>query len=275
MIIGIGNQQHAHYAGPVHAVRPAWKTVLLLLLLSSTACESEKTGNSVTVAVAANFLTTAQELVADFEASSGLHVQLVSASTGVLHAQIINGAPFDVLLAADQNSPQRLEADGRSVAGSRFVYAVGALSFCRANGEQPVADGLAVLNNNFAGRLAIANPAVAPYGLAAEQVLATLELPADFPQRLVKGENVTQTYAMVATGSVDYGLVARASVFGDGTRDPASCWPVPTRLHAPLRQEAVLLSRAAAKPAAAAFMTFLQSSAAQALIARHGYGVEP
>lgn len=274
MIIGRDIHNSAQCAKSVHTVLPVWRAVLLLLLLAAAGCDTDQNSDTVTIAIAANFLSTAQELVAIFETSNSSRAKLVSASTGALYAQIVNGAPFDVLLAADQNSPQQLESAGYALAGSRFVYAVGALSFCSADNEHIMRDDFAVLSNNFDGRLAIANPAVAPYGQAAEQVLATLSLPADFPKRIVKGESVIQAYTFVATGSVDYGFVARASVVGDHARNPASCWDVPAGLHTPLRQDAVLLSRAAGNPAAAAFIAFLKSSAAQAVIVRHGYGVE-
>lgn len=237
-------------------------------------CGDAPSTNAVTVAVAANFLSTAGELVADFESDGRYTVKLVSASTGALYAQVNNGAPFDVLLAADQERPRRLESEGLAVNGSRFVYALGALSLCSRDAQQPMNDGAAVLTGDFSGRLAIANPAIAPYGVAAEEVLASLQLADRFSQRLVKAESVAQAYVMLATGNVDYGFVARASVINDPARNPVSCWSVPAALHSPLRQEAVLLKRAADNAAAEAFVNYLAGPAAEQIITRHGYGIE-
>ena len=248
--------------------------LLVLFCLFASGCGDTPSTNTATVAVAANFLSAAGELVADFESNSQYTVKLVSASTGALYAQIKNGAPFDVLLAADQERPRRLESEGLAVTGSRFVYALGALSLCSRDAELPLIDGASELQGDFSGRLAIANPAVAPYGVAAEEVLAALQLADRLSQSLVKAESVAQAYVMVATGNVDYGFVARASVINDPVRNPASCWSVPASLHSPLRQEAVLLKRAADNKAAVAFVRYLAGPDAELIIKRHGYDIE-
>lgn len=230
------------------------RAALLLLLL--TALPARAAG--VLVAVASNFAEPAGEIAAGFEAATGHRVILSAGATGALYARIVNGAPYDVLLAADAERPARLEAEGRAVPGSRFTYAVGRLVLWSPDPER-IADGPAAIAA-MTGRLAIAHPDLAPYGAAAAEMLAALGL--DPP--LVRGENVGQAYALVATGNAELGLVAAAQLrHGEGSR-----WLVPADLHAPIRQDAVLLRDG---PAARAFLDWLRGPEAAAVIAAWGY----
>ncbi len=218
----------------------------------------------VTVAAAANFATTAEALIADFKARGGDEVTLVLGSTGKIYAQIVSGAPYDVFLSADAARPARLLEDGL-VVGGPVTYALGTLVLVRD--ERLRETGLdAVLTSGE--RLAIADPAVAPYGLAAQEVLDPLR-GGDWRDGLVLGESVGQAFAFVATGNAPAGLVGLAQALErpEGLR----ITPVPPERHTPIRQDAVLLARAAENEAARAFFDYLGSAEAQVIIAAAGY----
>ena len=220
-----------------------------------------------TVAAATNFVPVLHALIAKFEAESGHGLKLVPGSTGKLYAQIRHGAPFDVFLAADQERPRLLEADGGAVAGSRFTYAEGRLVLIRAGGG-PV-DFAGLMDGGFR-KLALANPKLAPYGLAAEQALRHAGVWERVAARLVYGENIGQSYTLVATGNADAGMVALSQVMGVAPQ-PAF-WPVPSEWHQPIRQDAVLVQRGEGNPAAEGFLAFLRSPPGREIIRDFGYG---
>ena len=205
------------------------------------------TAGEVTVAHAANFTRPLKAIAAAFTAETGHDVRAISGSTGLLYAQILRGAPFDVFLAADTERPARLAAQGRGQAP--FAYAYGRLVLLGG-------DRLALKRTDLHA-VAIANPDVAPYGRAALETLQALG--ANPP--LVYGENVAQAYAMVASGSAQLGLIARSHAGGEG-------WLVPSELHSPIRQDAIRLTEA---PEDEAFLAFLQSPAAREIIQSFGY----
>lgn len=244
-------------------------TIFGLMLVSATAPAEIP----VRVAVASNFAAAANALAEAFEADGGERIVTSAASTGKLFAQISNGAPFDVLLAADVERPERLEATGLAVPGSRFTYAVGQLVvWSRDPGLAAGGCRDAVLAATTA-RIAIANPRTAPYGEAARQSLVALGVWETVRPRLVFGENVAQTLQFVATGNATLGFVAAAQV-GDADLPAATCvWRVPADYHAPIEQQAVLLTRAADNNAAIAFLDFLKSEEARAMIRDFGYGI--
>jgi molybdate transport system substrate-binding protein len=223
------------------------------------------------VAVASSFADTMQVLAERFEASSGQHVVLVAGSTGKLAAQIENGAPFEVLVAADSETPARLEAAGLAVEGTRVTYALGKLVLFSAQ-RGYVDERGAVLSSGTYRHLAIANPRLAPYGAAALQVLGTLGLLDSVRSRLVAGESVAQAYQFVASGSAELGFVALSLLVSEAGSCPASCWLVPPALYAPLRQDAVVIA-AGRKPEAAALVAYLTSASARAWIATRGFDV--
>lgn len=224
-------------------------------------------GADVLVAVAANFVRPAERIVDDFVEMHGAHVALVAGSTGKLYAQIRNGAPFDVFLAADQRRPALLEDEGFALAGSRFTYAVGRLALW--SGREGVEVHADMLRRGDFRKLAIANPELAPYGLAAREVLSRLGSPAWAQERLVTAESVGQAFALAATGNADLGLVAAAQAQRAGH---GSLWLVPESLHEPIRQDAVMLARSRDNAIAAAFVAFLRTDA-RGVIASLGYGV--
>ncbi len=223
----------------------------------------------VLAAVASNFALPAQALAAEFERATSHTVSISAGATGKLYAQIVQGAPFDVLLAADAWRPERLEVEGHAVAGSRFTYAIGLLSLWSPRTDAFGDDPVAYLRAGGFRRLALANPDLAPYGSAAREVLEHLGLQGEFADRIVVAENLGQAHAMVDTGNADAGFLARAQVIGRA----GSHWSVPEAMHTPIAQQALLLKRAAENRAAAGFLSFLRTEAARRAIARSGYGL--
>lgn len=246
---------------------------LALVLVGSLPASSADTDEAL-IAVASNFAETAATLEADFESSSGHALRLATGSTGTLYAQIVRGAPFDALLAADRARPVRLEAEGHGVPGSRFTYAIGRLALWSPDPDRIGADGLATLRAGRFEHLAIAHPELAPYGRAARQALRHFGLWEALAPRIARGQNVGQAFSMVATGTAPLGLVARASAASPRNERPGSRWDVPAVAHDPIRQDALLLEAGAKNPAARAFLVFLRSGDARRVIERFGYGVE-
>lgn len=242
----------------------AARAILLLLLLAPA---PSALAARVTVAVAANFAATAERIAEAFTSAQGHEVVLIAGSTGKHYAQVVAGAPFDVLLAADRARPERLEQDGLAVAGSRFTYARGRLALWSPRAGRVDANG-AVLGSGEFRHLALANPRLAPYGLAAQQVLTGLGLWESLQPRLVFGESVGQAFGFVRSGAAELGLVALSQVLVAAGED-GSTWIVPESLHAPIEQQAVLLRDAAESRA---FLAFLRGETAGAIIAASGYG---
>ena len=227
----------------------------LWILVALLAAPSAASAEQALIAVATNFKETAEELKREFEADGGHRITFTAGSTGKLYAQIVHGAPFDAFLAADRERPRRLEKEGRAVNGSRFTYAVGRLTLwsrdpglVRAGGE--------VLHSGDFRKIAVANPRLAPYGVAAEQVLVKLGLLGKLKPRMVIGENVGQAFALAATGAAELGFVALSSILSNGGPEGGSRWDVPSDLYTPIRQDAVLLERAEDNSAAAEFPEF-------------------
>ena len=223
-------------------------------------------------AVATNFAHAMSPLSEAFAQESTHSVRVVTGSTGKLYAQVVAGAPFDVLLAADQERPERLQAEGLAVAGSRFTYATGRIVLWSADPVLLQDDAVAVLSRGHFRRLAIANPSLAPYGVAAQQVLEQLGLWAQIRPRIVMGENVGQAHAMVATGNAELGFIALSALTAATAGPGGSAWEVPPALYEPIRQDAALLGRAQDNPAARALLSFLRSPAARHIIRKQGYG---
>jgi len=232
-------------------------------------CGLTASAESVTIAVAANFLSPLKALEAEFKAATTHEVIIVAGSTGQLYAQIINSAPFDVLLAADQARPERLVREGFADADTRFTYAIGRLALWTRHPTLRDQLSLELLGRDEFRWLAIANPELAPYGQAARQTLETMGLWEALQSRLVQGQNIAQTFAMVDTGNAELGLVALSQALEHAAS--AAHVVVPATWHEPIRQDAILLQRARDNLAAIAFVQFMQSSAASRLLQRFGY----
>jgi molybdate transport system substrate-binding protein len=224
----------------------------------------------VSIAVAANFTAPMQRIAAQFEKDTGHKAVLSSASTGRLYAQIKNGAPFDILLAADDKTPARLIEEGHTVAGSHFTYAIGKLVLWSKDSNRVDADGQ-VLRSAAFDRIAVAEPKLAPYGAAAVEVMSRLGVWEALQPKAVYGESIAQTYQFVASRNAQLGFVAMAQVYADGRISEGSAWVVPSNLYTPIRQDAVLLRRAANNSAAKALMDYLRTDQALAIIRAFGY----
>ena len=243
----------------------------LLALLALVACGAAQ-ANDVQVAVAANFTAPMQKIAAAFEHDTGHKAVLAFGATGKFYAQIVNGAPFEVLLAADDETPAKLEAEHRTVPGTRFTYATGKLVLWSAQDGYVDGQGQVLKTGDFA-HLAIANPKTAPYGAAAVETLHKLHVYERVQGRLVQGENIAQAYQFVGTGNAALGFVALSQVWRDGTFTSGSGWIVPENLHAPIRQDAVILAKGAANPAAKALEDYLKSDKAKDIIRSYGYAL--
>ena len=226
----------------------------------------------VSVAVAANFTAPMQKIALAFEAETGHKAVLAFGSTGTLYAQIRNGAPFQILLAADDETPLKIEKEGLGVGGSRFTYAIGKLVLWS---KQPglVDDKGEVLRSGRFQRIALANPKLAPYGAAAMETMTKLGVAQALQPKFVQGENIAQTYQFVFTENAQLGFVALSQVYVDGKIANGSAWVVPAGLHEPIQQDAILLTKGNNNLAAAALMQFLRSERAKFLILAHGYAL--
>ena len=224
---------------------------------------------SARIAVASNFRDAALEIGAAFRVASGHEVAFSFGSTGQLFAQIAHGAPFDALLAADRERAARIVGQGLGVAGSSFTYAEGRIVLFSADDGLDV--GPEALKEGDFERLAIADPASAPYGKAAVQVLQALDRFEALQALIVRGLNVAQAYQFVQTGNAELGFVALSQVVGHSA---GSRWIVPVSMHSPIAQDAVLLEQGATNEAAKAFLAFLRGARAKSIVAEFGYGSE-
>ena len=253
----------------------------------------------VQVAVAANFALPLAKVSAGFSSATGHTLKIAAGATGKFYSQIVAGAPFEVLIAADAETPKKLVSEGHAVAGSDFTYAIGKLVLWSAKPDFVDRQG-AVLGSGRFAHLAIASPKVAPYGAAALQVIRVRGLTDALAPKLVTGQSIAQAFQFVATGNAELGFVALSQVIAAGPAQgdrralggpestasdrpaslpgmpvPGSYWLVPQALYDEIRQDAVLLQRGAGNPAAKALLAYLKSPAAQQVIKSFGYGIDP
>ena len=238
---------------------------LAMLLLSPLVRADE-----VQVAVAANFTAPMKAIVAEFEKATGHKAQLSFGATGKFYAQIRNGAPFQVFLSADDETPAKLEQEGLAEPGSRFTYAVGTLVLWSSRPDFVDAKGEVLSRGAFA-HLAVANPKLAPYGAAALETLDKLNLASTLQAKFVQGENIAQTHQFVMSGNAELGFVALSQVMKDGRIASGSAWIVPAEMHRPIRQDAVILAPGRDNAAANALLRFLRGRPALAIIRAYGY----
>ena len=243
-------------------------TAIILTLLGAALAHADE----VQVAVAANFTAPMQKIAAEFEKDTGHKTQLAFGATGKFYAQIKNGAPFEILLAADDTTPEKLEKEGAAVAGSRFTYAIGKLVLWSSKAGFVDGKGEILKKGDFK-HVSIANPKLAPYGAAAIETLTSLKLLDAIQPKFVQGENIAQTHQFVATGNAELGFVALSQVMKDGKIAEGSAWIVPADLHQPIRQDAVLLTNGKGKPAAEALMKYLTGDKARSVITSFGYAL--
>jgi molybdate transport system substrate-binding protein len=248
-------------------VRRSALVAALVLLAAGLAARAS--AGETQVAVAANFTAPAKEIAAAFAAATGHRAVLSFGSSGQFYAQMAHGAPYEVFLSADADRPKKAEQEGLAAPGTRFTYAVGRLVlFSRTPGLVDPAG--AVLKTGRFAHIAIADPAAAPYGAAAIQTMQKLGAYEALKPKIVQGSSITQAYQFVATGAAELGFVALSQVVNE---PGGSRWVAPAADHAPIDQQAVLLSTGRKNPAARAFLAFLKSPAAAAIIKRYGYEV--
>ncbi len=248
-----------------------WIAALVSVLIGSV---SDARADEALIAVATNFARTATALSIDFTQQTGHELRFSSGSTGVLHAQITQGAPFDALLSADSATAQRLESEGLGLVGTRFSYATGQLVLWSADQARIGEDGRAALVDPDVRHIAIANPLLAPYGTAARQALERLGLWESVQARIVMAENIGQTQALIATGAAELGFVAASGLVDPALSSPGSRWNVPQEFFDPIVQDALLLQHGRDNEAARSFLAFLRSEPAREIIRRHGYTVD-
>ncbi len=238
---------------------------VLLLILPGLGMAAEQ----LTIAVASNFQSTARQLATEFTEQSGVAVRISAGSTGKLYGQIVNGAPFDVFLAADTARPLLLEETGRAMPGSRFTYAIGTLLLWSR--DPSISDCRQALHELGDSKLAIANPDTAPYGRAAREFLRAEGLWDTVEPSLVTGENISQALQFAVNGGARLGLVASAQARSAGAVTATCSWPVPAASHAPILQQAVILRRTHNVKLALQFVEFLRGEHARSIIAASGY----
>ncbi len=228
--------------------------------------------DQVQAAVAANFIPPFREIAEEFQKATGHQVQISAGSSGKFYAQIKNGAPFEVFFSADDERPKRLEHEGLGVQGQRFTYAIGRLVLWSP--EPKLVNGEETLRNGTFNHLAMANPKTAPYGTAAMQVMQKLGVWESLQPRLVQGENLGQTIGFIDSGNAQLGFLALSQVMDPKLKGKGSRWDVPTSLHDPIRQDALLLTNGRNNAAAKALVEFMHGAQAQGIIQRYGYDSE-
>ena len=226
------------------------------------------------IAVASNFRLPAKALVREYSTRTGHEVRISSGSTGKLYAQIINGAPYAIFLAANSREPARLEQEGKVVSGSRFTYALGKLVLWSSDAGLLVNDPQKLLQEGRFKSLALANPQTAPYGEAGMQVLDILNPGGAGHYQIIRAENVSQAFQYAATGATRMGFIAYSQLLTSREPDKGSHWLVPQHLYSPILQQAVLLKTAADNTVAKDFLQFIQSTEGQHMITTFGYGVD-
>ncbi len=245
-------------------------TIKQLALLSAVMACSVLHAAEVSVAVASNFAQPLKKIAVEFEKDTGHKLSITPGATGKFYAQISNGAPFEVLIAADDETPAKLEKEGKAVAATRFTYATGRLVLWSPKAGM-VDDKGAVLKSGTFQYLAIANPKVAPYGLAAVQTMQKLGVLTLLEPKIVQGENIAQTQQFVFTGNAQIGFLALSQVYENGNLKSGSAWIVPENLHDQLRQDAVLLSAGKNSAAAVALLEYMRSDKVKKIIMSFGY----
>lgn len=238
---------------------------LLLAATGGTAAEAGQTN----VAVAANFTEAAREIGAAFKKRTGHDAVLSFGSSGQLYTQIAQDAPFQIMLSADEDRPGKLVRDGLAVPGSRFTYAVGKLVLWSRTID--VVKGEETLKSGAFNKISIANPTAAPYGAAAIEVMKALGIYDRLQPKIVQGNSIAQAFQFIDTTNAELGFVALSQLAGNAS---GSRWLAPQHLYTPIRQDAVLLKKAETHDAAVAFMTFLKSPEARAIIQKFGYAID-
>jgi molybdate transport system substrate-binding protein len=227
---------------------------------------------TVTVAAASDLTFAMNEMVANFEKATGCTVRLSLGSSGNFLTQIENGAPFDVFFSADIAYPKKLEGEGLAAPGSTYLYAIGKIVlWTRKDSRVDVSRGFAVLRDPAVQKIAIANPVHAPYGRAAEEALRKSGVYDAVKDRLVLGENISQTAEFVESGNADAGIVALSLVLSPAMKDKGRAWNIPENLYTPIQQGVVAVRAAANPKGSRQFLDYIKMPATAALLERYGF----
>lgn len=241
------------------------KLFLIILLSLSFQLQAAQ----IKVAVATNFSSAMSDIISQFEQNTAHTVVLITGSTGKLYAQIHNGAPFDAFFAADTKRPRQLELDNKIQPGSRFTYAIGKIVLWSPDPALIDTEGNVITSSSFR-HLAIANPKLAPYGRAAQQVIESKGVWNTLQGKIVRGENIGQTYHFVNSGNAELGFVALSQIKQNTVNQHGSFWLVPAELYEPIEQQAVQLTT---QPGVADFFQFVKSKASHHILSKYGYDV--
>jgi len=251
--------------------RRAVLTAFCALGLGAVAVRAQ--AEELRVAVAANFTAPMKQIAADFTAETGQEVKLSFGSTGKFYSQIVNGAPFEVLLAADDATPKKLLAEGQAIAGTAYTYAMGKLVLWSPKAGLVDDQGKVLSDPSKFAHLSIANPKLAPYGQAAMEAIESRGLTAALTPKLVTAESIAQAYQFASTGNAELGFVAMSQVSVPGKPAEGSMWVVPSALYKPIRQDAVLLKLGEGNTVAQKLLSYLKGPKARAVIESYGYGL--
>ncbi len=247
--------------------RRAWCVAPTLAAMIAIAATLPVWAAQASIAVAANFTAPAVEIGELFSELTGHEAVFSFGSTGQLYAQITQGAPIEVFLAADQARPAKAIEDGLAVPGSRFTYATGKIVLFSE--DDSLVTGEATLRAGEFAKVAIANPKTAPYGAAAVETMRALGVYEALKGKIVRGNNIAQAFQFVETGNAEIGFVALSQI---AAQESGSRWIVPEDLYSEIAQDAVLLKRGKDNEAARAFITFLKGPDARAVKEKYGYG---
>ena len=233
---------------------------------------NEAIADEIKIAVASNFYPTMKELVTHFESitpnsDTTNNIVLISGSSGKHYAQILNGAPFDLFFSADKLRPNMLEKEEVFNNQSRFTYALGKLALWSPFNEYVDSDGQVLYNDDFRF-LAIANPKIAPYGIASKETLISMNLWQDMEEKLVRGENIAQTFQFAKSGNAKLGFVSYSQILSLNSSSEGSYWLVPQSMYQPIEQQAILLKDSSLGKD---FLSFIKSNEALDIIKRNGY----
>ncbi len=224
----------------------------------------------IKVAVASNFANTLKEIAVEFQRDTGHQLAITPGATGKFYAQISNGAPFDVFLSADDETPRKLAQEGKAIAASQFTYAIGRLALWSPSPDL-VDKNADILKTDKFKYIAIANAKVAPYGQAAVQTMQKLGVLSKIEPRVVQGESIAQTFQFVSTGNAQLGFVALSQIFENGKIKTGSAWIVPEEMHEQLKQDAVILQSCKNTAACQALMDYLKSEKIKKMMSSYGY----
>ena len=233
---------------------------------------NEAIADEIKIAVASNFYPTMKELVTHFESitpnsDTTNNIVLISGSSGKHYAQILNGAPFDLFFSADKLRPNMLEKEDVFNNQSRFTYALGKLALWSPFNEYVDSDGQVLYTDDFRF-LAIANPKIAPYGVASKETLTSMNLWQDMAEKLVRGENIAQTFQFAKSGNAKLGFVSYSQILSLNSSSEGSYWLVPQSMYQPIEQQAILLKDSSLGKD---FLSFIKSDEALDIIKRNGY----